>query len=130
MNECIFCKIVARELPLVSTYEDDTYLGFLDINPRNDGHSLLIPKEHHRWTYDVPNFGEYWEAARKVALATKEVTDAAFISFQTFGIISPHAHIHIIPMMEMTENYPPKKELDREKGEEIARKILEKTSAE
>lgn len=100
MEDCIFCKIVAGEIPCYKTYEDDLFLGFLDIRPLNKGNSLLIPKIHHRWVNDVPEFGKYWEAARKLALITEGVVDSDFITYLTLGEEVPHAHIRIIPRFE------------------------------
>ncbi|MCX6705850.1 MAG: HIT domain-containing protein, partial [Candidatus Woesebacteria bacterium] len=70
MDNCIFCKIVKGEIPCYKVYEDNNFLAFLDIKPLTRGNSLLISKKHYRWVYDVPDFGSYWEAAKKVALAT------------------------------------------------------------
>ena len=100
MNDCIFCQIVAGEIPCYKVYEDDNFLGFLDINPLSKGNSLLIPKKHYRWVYDVPEFGKYWEAARALALTTLEVVGARAINFLTIGDEVPHAHIRIIPRFE------------------------------
>ena len=97
MTDCIFCKIAAGELPCYKVYEDDKYLGFLDIRPLTLGNSLLIPKEHHRWVFDVPNFGEYFEIAKKIALASEKVLNTESISLLTLGYEVPHAHIRIIP---------------------------------
>jgi histidine triad (HIT) family protein len=100
MEDCIFCKIVAGEIPCFKTYEDDLFLGFLDIKPLNKGNSLLIPKKHYRWVNDVPEFGEYWEAARKLALKTAEIVQPESTSYLTLGYEVPHAHIRIIPRFE------------------------------
>ncbi len=97
MENCIFCKIVKGEIPAYKVYEDDNFLGFLDIRPLNPGNSLLIPKKHYRWVYDVPNFGEYWEIAKKIALATLKAVGSDSINFLTLGYEVPHAHIRIIP---------------------------------
>jgi len=98
MDDCIFCKIVKGEIPCYKIYEDEKYLAFLDINPVSQGHTLLIPKTHFRWVYDVPEFGEYWQTAQKIALSIKNSEiKPDFISFLTVGIEAPHAHIHIIP---------------------------------
>ena len=48
MNDCVFCKIVAGEIPAHKVYEDDKYLAFLDIRPLSPGHTLVIPKTHFR----------------------------------------------------------------------------------
>ena len=54
MRNCIFCKIIAGEIPSVKVYEDDLILAFLDISPINFGHTLVIPKEHHTSVATIP----------------------------------------------------------------------------
>jgi len=98
MDDCIFCKIIKGEISCHKIYEDDKFLAFLDINPTAIGHTLLIPKTHYRWVYDVPIFGEYWQTAQKIALAIKNSNlNPEFISFLTMGNEVHHAHIHLIP---------------------------------
>ena len=97
MENCIFCNIVKGEIPCYKIYEDNNFLAFMDVFPRAKGHALVIPKEHYRWVYDVPNFGEYWEVARKVGMNVQKVVGVEFISFLTMGEEVPHAHIHILP---------------------------------
>ena len=53
MQSCIFCKIVAKEIPAQIIYEDTHFLVFLDVKPRNPGHCLVIPKKHYRWVWDI-----------------------------------------------------------------------------
>jgi len=55
MEDCIFCKIAKGEIPAEKIYEDNLVLAFLDINPVNYGHVMIIPKEHYQWFYDVPD---------------------------------------------------------------------------
>ena len=55
MTDCIFCKIVNNELPSYKIYEDENFLSFLDIFPKNEGHVLVIPKKHYRISLDVPD---------------------------------------------------------------------------
>ncbi len=97
MENCIFCKIVRGEIPSYKVYEDDKFLAFLDINPKSPGHVQVIPKEHFRWVWDVPNTGEYFEVARKVALAQKKAFDTDFILSKTVGDEVEHAHIWVYP---------------------------------
>ncbi len=127
--DCIFCKIIQGEIPSYKVYEDEDFFGLLDIFPRSEGHSLLIPKKHYRWVYDVPQFGEYWEAARNLSRAVSAVTNPQYISFFTFGMQVPHAHIHIMPMYSTEEGYPQRGELDKEKAAILAPKILSKTQS-
>ncbi|MDZ4221510.1 MAG: HIT domain-containing protein, partial [Patescibacteria group bacterium] len=71
MQDCIFCKIVAGEIPSHRVYEDDAVLAFLDINPVNPGHTLVIPKEHYKDLLDTPP-----ELASKLIQAVHNITPA------------------------------------------------------
>ena len=94
---CIFCKIVTGEIPCHKVYEDENFIGFVDINPHTPGHVQVIPKEHYRWVWDVPNVGEYFEVARKVAKAEQKAFNTEMIRSQVYGEQVPHAHIWIFP---------------------------------
>lgn len=100
MSDCVFCKIISGEIPCHKIYEDDDFIAFLDIKPLNPGNSLLIPKTHYRWVYDVPNFGQYFEIAKIVGLASAVALNAMSISYLTLGFEVPHAHIRIIPRFD------------------------------
>ncbi len=105
-SDCIFCKIVAHDLPGHIVYEDHDYLAFLDIFPTVKGHTLVIPKKHVRWVYDVPNFGAYWEAALTVTQAIQKALQPKFVNYFTYGEV-PHAHIHILPRFDDITSVPP-----------------------
>ena len=97
MNDCVFCKIIKKEIPCTKIYEDEKYLAFLDINPVGPGHTQVIPKKHYRWVWDVPNVGEFFEVARKIALAQKKAFNADMVRSQVYGEEIPHAHIWVWP---------------------------------
>jgi len=97
MSGCIFCQIVAGEIPSYKIYEDDRYLAFLDISQVVDGHTLLIPKEHLRWVWDVEPFGEYMEVAKKLAKKMREVTGSNYVYMQAIGHLVEHAHLQLLP---------------------------------
>ncbi|MFA5024911.1 MAG: HIT domain-containing protein [Candidatus Shapirobacteria bacterium] len=98
MEDCIFCKIANGQIPCHKVYEDENFLAFLDIKPFAKGHTLVIPKSHYRWVYDVSNFAEYWQVVQKIALNIKKSSlQPEYISFLTMGNEVPHAHVHIIP---------------------------------
>lgn len=97
MTDCIFCKIVSGEIPAYKIYEDDDFLAFLDINPQTPGHVQIIPKVHYRFVWDVPNVGEYFEVARKVALAQQKTFATDWILSKIIGNEVPHAHIWVFP---------------------------------
>jgi len=94
---CIFCKIVKGEIPSHKVYEDENYLAFLDINPQSPGHTQLITKEHYRWVWDIPNVGEYFEVAKKIAKAQQKAFGTDFILSKIVGDEVEHAHIWIFP---------------------------------
>ena len=100
MDDCVFCKIIKGIIPCYKVYEDDLFLGFLDIKPLNPGNSLLVPKIHYRWVTDVPEFGLYWEVAKKIALVAMPIVKASATSFLTLGYEVEHAHIRIIPRFD------------------------------
>ena len=94
---CIFCKIVKGEIPSHKVYEDENYLAFLDINPQSPGHTQLITKEHYRWVWDIPNVGEYFEVAKKIAKAQQKAFGTDFVLAKIVGDEVEHAHIWIFP---------------------------------
>lgn len=126
MNNCLFCKIVKSELPCYNVYEDKNYLAFLDINPASKGHTLVIPKKHYQWVYEVENFGDYWETALKVTKKIQRALKPIFISYFTHGLLVPHAHIHIIPRYEKEKVLPEQKQVDKKELEEVL-KLINKT---
>lgn len=97
MNDCIFCKIVKKEIPCFLVYEDENYLAFLDINPLNPGHVMVIPKKHVRWVWDVEDFGGYFETIKKIGLGIKKATGQEWIVLDVAGMGVPHAHVHLVP---------------------------------
>lgn len=97
MNDCIFCKISAGEAPCYKVYEDDEFIAFLDIFPVSRGHVQVIPKQHYRWVWDVPNVGTYFEVCKKVALAQQKTFGIQLVQCFTYGNEVPHAHVWIIP---------------------------------
>lgn len=103
-NDCVFCKIVAKEIPAEIVYEDNDFLAFLDINPQSPGHVQVIPKKHYRWVWDLPaqagvgeNIGNYFEVAQKIALAQQKAFDTDWILSRIIGDEIHHAHIWVFP---------------------------------
>jgi histidine triad (HIT) family protein len=94
---CIFCKIVRGEVPAHTVYEDDEYFAFLDIHPQSPGHTQVIPKQHYRWVWDVPNVGAYFELVRKIAKAQQKAFGTEWVLSKTIGDEVPHAHIWVYP---------------------------------
>lgn len=94
---CIFCKIVRGEVPAHKVYEDDEFLAFLDIRPLAPGHTLIIPKTHYRWVWDVPNIGAYFETTRALARALQKAFNVDEVHARVVGEEVAHAHIWVYP---------------------------------
>ena len=97
MIDCIFCQIANHQLPAQIIYEDSSYLAFLDIHPESEGHTLVIPKNHYRWVWDIPDVGSYFETTRKIALQLKNKYKTEAVRSFINGEQIAHAHIHLIP---------------------------------
>ena len=104
MDDCIFCKIIKGEIPSANLYEDDDVVAFLDIAPTQKGHTLVIPKNHYRNLFDMPEdeVKRLFAAVQKVAKGVKEAVGAEGINIgmnnePASGQIVFHAHVHIIP---------------------------------
>ena len=78
MKNCIFCKIIAGEIPSVKIYEDDLVLAFLDISPINFGHTLVIPKEHNTSVATIPEATMLRDLHRRRPVLPRERRPAVF----------------------------------------------------
>jgi histidine triad (HIT) family protein len=94
---CIFCKIVNKEIPAEIVFENENFLAFLDIHPQGAGHTQVIPKNHYRWVWDVKNPGEYFEVVSKIANAQREAFNTDWILSKIVGDEVSHAHIWVYP---------------------------------
>ena len=108
-TDCLFCKIIRREIPAYTVYENADFLAFLDINPRSPGHVQVIPKKHYRWVWDLPERGaggptiaRYFEVAQKVAKAQQRAFGTEAIWSRIMGDEVPHAHIWLFPNPELS----------------------------
>ncbi|MFA7310163.1 MAG: HIT family protein, partial [Candidatus Paceibacterota bacterium] len=123
-NNCVFCKIIRGELPSFRVYEDERTLAFLDINPVNRGHTLVIPKaDDTRNIFDVSpeDWSATTETARKVAHAVEKALDADGVNIvmnnrPNAGQVVDHPHIHVIPRFK-GDGLTQWKRIDYKKGE-------------
>lgn len=133
MSDCLFCKIVSGEIPSYKIYEDDKYLAFLDIAQFTQGHTIIIPKKHFRFIWDIENVGEFYEFAVKVANYYRSL-GYEFIDSASFGRLIPHAHYHLVPNKEDANDWQKaltgigdlQKDLGRRLSAEEAAKVLTK----
>ncbi len=102
----------------------------MDIQPRVTGHTLLIPKKHYRWVYDVPQFVDYWQVALKITHALQKALNPDFVTYVTHGLEIEHAHIHIMPRQKTECDFVPKiKQLPEAEYKNIAEKIRSQLSS-
>ena len=104
--ECIFCRIVAGEVPSFTLFEDDATFAFMDVNPANEGHALVVPKEHASNVYTVSD-----EAIARTAVTAKKVAAAVARVLEPDGLnlvqcngpgaaqSVMHFHIHVLPRL-------------------------------
>lgn len=133
MSDCIFCKIVAGDIPCSKVFENDHIIAFLDINPSNPGHTLVVPKEHHEDLLSTPN-----EILNDIMKHVKVISGAAMKAvkadgFNTIVNTKPaagqvifHTHFHIIPRFDNDglKHWPAKK-LPEEEMQKIQTAIKE-----
>lgn len=102
MNDCIFCKIIKKEIPSKVIYEDDKVLAFMDNMPICDGHVLVIPKKHFEDIYaiDSDTFLHMFEIAKKLAEKIMRILNKEGATFSiNYGNMQEvkHLHLHIMP---------------------------------
>lgn len=123
----IFSKIIAGEIPSYKIAEDEKFYAFLDINPVMEGHTLVVPKNEVDYIFDIDDaeLGEMMIFAKKVAKGVKKALPCKRVAVTVIGLEVPHAHIHLIPInAEADLNFKNKKELPKERMQEIAERIV------
>ena len=102
MKSDIFSKIRAGEIPCYKVAENDKFFAFLDINPVNWGHTLVVPKKEEDYIFDISDedLGEMMVFAKKVAKGIKKAIPCRKVGVTVLGLEVPHAHIHLVPLQE------------------------------
>lgn len=110
MSDCLFCKIVAGEIPSIKVYEDEHVLAFMDIMPLTKGHTLLIPKTHCQDLFEMPE-----DVAANLYKVAPKIANALKTSFNPVGMNTVnnngaaagqsvfHYHLHFIPRYDETD---------------------------
>lgn len=102
MDNCIFCNIINGKIPCYKVWENEDFLAFLTISPHHEGHTLVIPKKHTNYIFDLENdeYLKLWEKckplAEKLKRAFKPKTGKVGVVVAGMGV--PHVHVHLIPM--------------------------------
>ncbi len=133
MNDCIFCRIIAKEIPSTVVYEDEDLLVFMDISPIIKGHALVVSKQHYDPVTETPDkiLAKLHIIAKRIAGAQMNGLGADGVNImQNNGKASgqevPHIHVHVIPRFSGDGhhwNWNAKKYDDFEEMNELADKI-------
>ena len=123
----VFSKIINGEIPCFKIAENDQFLAFLDIMPLKEGHTLVVPKKEIDYIYDLPDdlLAELMVFSKMVAKKIEKAIPCKRIGVTVIGLEVPHAHIHLIPINEISDmNFSlPKLVFSNQELEEIANKI-------
>jgi len=123
----IFSKIISDEIPAYKVAENENFLAFLDIFPLAKGHVLVIPKKETDYLFDITSdeYLELWKFAQQVAKAMDKVIDCKRIGVAVIGLEVPHAHIHLVPLNNVSDiNFErPKLSFSEEEMDEVSQKI-------
>ena len=100
MTMTIFSRIVKGEIPSYKCAENEKFYAFLDINPLQKGHTLVIPKREVDYIFDMEDeeIAEFQVFAKRVAIAIKKAFPCVKVGQAVLGLEVPHAHIHLVPM--------------------------------
>ena len=108
MDNCLFCKIIKKEIPSEIIYEDDEIFVFLDINPTTNGDTLVIPKKHYKDIFEVPEslLNHMMDTYKNLYKIYKEKLKCDGLSLTTnldYGQEIKHFHMHFIPRYKNDE---------------------------
>lgn len=125
MSDCIFCKIIAGEIPSYKVYEDDETFAFLDINPITDGHTLVVPKQHIRFVHNLeePVYQAVMATVKKVMQTLETSLNPARVGVIIEGFDVDHAHVKVVPLFDVKDIQTVHV---KETSEEYFREIVEK----
>ena len=125
----IFTAIIKGEIPCYKVAEDEHYFAFLDINPVQIGHTLVIPKKEVDVLFEMDDetYNGLFSFSKRVAAAIKKSFDCNRVGMSVVGLEVPHAHIHLMPISSLDDMnfFKAKKVLSKEELSSIAHQISE-----
>lgn len=132
-TKCIFCSIIDNELSAVKIFEDSLFVAFMDKYPINTGHTLVLPKKHHKDIFTMGNneIGKLFSTVSFLAKGIVKALDAKGLNIgqnngRAANQIVPHVHVHIIPRYNYDSpngRWPSRNLISDEELEKIAQKI-------
>ena len=125
----IFSRIVKGEIPCYKIAEDERFFAFMDINPVQKGHTLVIPKREDDYIFNLTDdeIGAMMVFAKKVAKAIEKAVPCKRIGVAVIGLEVPHAHIHLIPITQEGDMDFKKEhvKMGEEEFKEVQKRIVE-----
>lgn len=128
----LFSKIINGEIPSYKVAEDDRFYAFLDINPLQKGHTLVVPKlpepeADYIFDLDDQTLADMMVFAKRVAIGIKQATDCKRVGVAVLGMEVNHVHVHLVPMNSERDMLftNPKLQLSAEEMSEIANSIAQ-----
>ena len=120
----LFTKIIRGEIPCHKIAESEDYFAFLDINPWEDGHTLVIPKKEVDYIFDLEDevYLGLMTFSKKIAAAIEKTIECKRIGMLVEGLEVPHVHVHLIPIVKSFTSMK-KRKYSQEELAEIAEKI-------
>lgn len=128
----LFSKIINGEIPSYKVAEDDRFYAFLDINPLQKGHTLVVPKlpepeADYIFDLDDQTLADMMVFAKRVAIGIKQATDCKRVGVAVLGMEVNHVHVHLVPMNSERDMLftNPKLQLSADEMSEIANSIAQ-----
>ena len=129
MENSIFTKIINGIIPCYKISENDNFIAFLYVNPLQEWHTMVVPKKQIDYIYDLPDdiLSELFIFSKVVAKKIENAIKCERIGIAVVGLEVPHAHVHLIPINEISDmNFQtPRKNFSKEDFEKTTNKILE-----
>ena len=101
----IFSRIISGEIPCYKVAESESCIAFLDVNPLAKGHVLVVPKKEMDYIFDIDDelYLDLFVFAKKVAKAIQKIVPCTKIGMSVIGLEVPHAHIHLVPINNISD---------------------------
>ncbi|WP_231129017.1 HIT family protein [Candidatus Nitrosocosmicus hydrocola] len=132
-GNCIFCRIIQKDIPYAIIYENDKFLAFMDKYPINHGHTLIVPKQHYSNILEMPFeiVGEMYSLVPRLAKAITSVIESDGFNInqnngKSANQIVPHVHVHIVPRYSAEKvkgQWPTRKIAKMQELQDLAQKI-------
>jgi len=125
----IFTKIISGEIPSYKIDEDEHCYAFLDINPNAVGHTLCVPKQEVDNLFDIDQetYIHLMQFSKRIACALEQAVPCKRVAMAVVGLEVPHAHVHLIPIHQMSDiSFQTKVKMQEEDFKSIANKIRSK----